>query len=192
MLWPLELPVKITIGLTITIIILATIVAVMCKRNPLGVFLTSTAVSIVAFVPSCSAIMTVVDSLRFGEFEYQSPAEMDDKRAERYLPLQAQEITIHKMANGFRAKYRISEEELRKFVDGLWDRYSEDSAVKQSEFLYGSKVKPDEVDAAFSEMGWGRLERPIQYSSPVEADGGSSTFYFDRATDMVYQTAGYW
>ena len=103
MLWPIILPFQITVCFVAVLVGAATAVAsiVRCRRLP--TFLVASSLGILAFVPSCNAIMRVLDRQRFGVFEYASFSEINDHRVERYLPSSAEAIIVDRRAQGFRA-----------------------------------------------------------------------------------------
>src|SRR5690606_33215297 len=131
-------------------------------------------------VPSCTGIMFIVDEFRFGTFEYATIQDIDDFRARRYLPPAARGITMLKQANGYRARYSISAPELHAYLEHLWDRYGEASAVERDQrFSEGSPAYKEVQEFFFSELGWEPLENATVFYSPSEADGGGATYYFD-------------
>jgi len=192
MLWPLVLPFQITFCVLAGLVALLTSFAPVLKwkcRAALGV---SLGLAFVAFIPSCTGIMTIVDAQRFGVFEYDSFSEVDDFRVERFLPTQARGITLDKFAVGHRAKYSISESELRSYLDGLWHQYGEYSAIPRDELGDGASASAESFDYYFGDLGWPALENAIELHSPVESDGGGATYFFDPTTNTAYHRAGYW
>jgi len=89
------------------------------------------AAGFVAFVPSCTGIMHVLDGHRFGVFTYATFDEVDDARVERYLPPTATNITIHKQAIGFRARFTITQAQLDAHLDEAWRRYDDGAAIRK-------------------------------------------------------------
>jgi len=193
MLWPIVLPFKITLGLLAAIVVLLTALASALKWKRGKVFGVASLVACLAFVPSCTGIMAIVDSQRFGTFQCENFADVNDFRIERYLPTQARDITLNKCAQGHQATYSISESDLRDYLDGQWDRYGQDSASSREELNDGSRVSADAYDFQFDydDLGWPAFDA-VRFHSPVEEDGGGAIYYFDPATGTAYHRAGYW
>ena len=108
MLWPLVLPFKITFWVLAGLVATATVFAPVAKCRRSRTLLVSLLAAALLFVPSCSAVMAVIDANRFGLFQVASFDEMDDFRVRRYLPPEARDITIEKQAAGYRARFKIS------------------------------------------------------------------------------------
>ena len=192
MLWPLELPVKITFWLLIALVLLATLGSVRLNWAPRKTFVIASLMAFVGFVPSCSIVMKIVDARRFGIFNYASYDEVQDFRIERFLPPAARKITLEKTFIGHRAKYTIHESDLKSYVEGLWDVYGKYSAVPRTSLNDGEPVQQEEVTQRFQDLSWPPMNNAIKYHSPVEGDGGGATYYFEPSTGMAYHRAGYW
>lgn len=193
MLYPVVLPFQITILVLAIAVVAITTLAPLLKWKRGKTFLITSLVALVAFIPSCTGIMFVVDEFRFGHFEYQTYKDIDDFRPQRYLPTAATSITMYKIDSGFRARYSISEPDFRAYVDGLWEKYGRFSAVKREQLSgEGSSVDADELQRRFRGLGWKPLANAIKYHSPRERDGGGATYYFDADAGMVYQRTDYW
>ncbi len=193
MLWPIELPFEIACWTLATVVIVLTAMAPLLKWRRGKTVRVSSALAMVALVPSCTGIMFVVDKMRFGTFEYATIQDIDDFRARRYLPPAASDITMHKQASGYRARYSISAPELHAYLDHLWDTYGEASAVERDQRLGEGEIASKEMqELFFTELGWDPFENATVYCSPVEADGGGATYYFDSNAGIVMQRTGYW
>ena len=192
MLWPLVLPVKITFWLLVALVLMATIGSVRLKWPTRKTFVIASVIAFVGFIPSCTIVMSIVDARRFGVFEYASYDEVRDFRIERFLPPAAHNITLEKTFIGHRAKYTISESELKSFLDGLWDAYGEYSAVPRSNLKDGEPVRSEQIQMDLRGLDWPPMTDAVRFQSPVEGDGGGATYYFDRATGVTYHRAGYW
>ncbi len=152
----------------------------------------SMVLAFVAFIPSCTAIMSALDARRFGVFQYATYGDVQDFRIYRYLPDPARSITLEKTAMGHRAKYSITEAEMRGFIDRLWQEYGKGSAVPRENLGEGEAIKPDEMERLFGDLGWPPLEQAIRFHSPVESDGGGAEYFLDTASGTAYHRAGYW
>ena len=191
MFWPLVLPVQITFWLVTSIVLLATVFAPALKWKRAKTFGIASLIGCLAFVPSCAGIITILDSQRFGVFEYDAYSDVDDFRIERYLPTAAKNITLEKFASGHRARYSISQLELTDFLDDLWNDHGRFSAISRDELCDGESITADTFQHSFADLGWPPFNA-IEYHSPVQGDGGGATYYFDPSTGTTYHRAGYW
>lgn len=121
MLWPIVLPFAITACVLLTLVFVAPVVK--WRRVPTSIGMTL--LSLIAFVPSCTGIMRILDADRFGVIEYASFDNVDDFRVERYLPPPATNITVDKYAQGFRARFTISQSQLDAYLDDVWRKYGD-------------------------------------------------------------------
>jgi cell division protein FtsW (lipid II flippase) len=193
MFWPVVLPFEIAFWTLATVVVIVTALAPTLKWRRGKTFLISSSLAIAAFIPSCTAIMFVVDEIRFGDFEYATFDDVNDFRAERYLPTAATNIAMQKHANGYRARYSISSDDFHAYLDNLWHLYGEYSAVERGRmFGEGLPAHNEEQEAFFSDLGWPPLKNATVYYSPSEADGGGARYYFDSNAGVAMQRTGYW
>jgi hypothetical protein len=193
MIWPYVLPFKLAFWLLAGLVVTATVVAPSFKRKRSSTLGNSFLLALVAFIPSCIGIKFVVDNFRFGEFVYQNYTEVNDFRIERFLPPAATHITLHKHANGHRARYKIAEAEFHSYLDSLWEKHGAYSAVKRDEWSDESRIATLEgFEQELQTLGWEPLVNAVIYHSPVEADGGGATYYYDDEAGIAYHRAGYW
>jgi hypothetical protein len=192
MLWPLVLPLLITISLLMALIALLTALAPIVKWNRARMFGISLTLGCLALIPSCMGIMAIIDSQRFGTFQYNSASEVNDSRVARYLPVRARNISLKKFAAGHYAKYSISKADLLSYLDALWDRDGQHSKIGRDEFYDGQPPPADYIEHVFADLKWPVLKNPTEFHSPIEDDGGGAVYYFDATTNTVYHRAGYW
>ncbi len=193
MFWNLVLPLRITFWTLIALVVVSTAIAPVLNWKRAKTFLIALVLALVAFIPSCTGIMYLIDNAQFGYFEYNTFEDVKDFRVERLLPTTASQIKMYKRSNGYRAKYAISEADLHAFLDNLWKQYGRNSPVQRDTLLGEvTTVSSDKLHLVFSELGWSMLTEAVEYHSPSEADGGSATYYFDASVGIVYQQTGYW
>jgi hypothetical protein len=192
MLWPIVLPFQITSGILAALVAVGTVINPIRKWGRPKTFAVLTIVAFVLFIPSCIGVNTIVDAYRFGTFQYASFDELQDFRIERFVPSTARNITVNKYAMGHKAKYTISESELKSYLDQLWDAHGEKSAIARKDLKDQSVVTPETIKTNFAGLDWPALENAVEYHSPVESDGGGATYYFSRELSVVYHRAGYW
>jgi hypothetical protein len=192
MLWPLVLPIEIAFWLIAGIVIATTLLASPLKWNRRKTFLVAASLGIVAFVPSCAAIMSVLDKHRFGVFQCSTFGEVDDFRVERYLPPTARDITLDKYAAGFRARYRIREDELQAYLDDLWARYGDRSTTTRRELQNDPIADPETFNLHFGDLGWPPLAKAKEYQGPVAGNGAGFSIWYSKSEGIAYERAGYW
>ena len=192
MLWTLILPIQITACVIACAIACLTLAAPLVRLRRLPTFLVACLLGLVAFVPSCAGIMKIVDARRFGLFTYDTAADVRDFRVERYLPPTARNITLHKQAQGFRARYTISETELKSYLDDLWARYGHSSIVQRGESLDGEDVPEECHQGVYGDLGWPHLPDAVAFSGPSAANGAGFVVWYSRSRQVAYQLARYW
>lgn len=193
MLWPLILPFKITFWVLTVAVIAVTALVPLKEWKRSRLFLISLGTAIAVSLPIFIGVTYVVDQFRFGDFEFETFDDINDFRAERYLPPSATRIRMQKYANRYRARYLISDADFHTFLEHLWDEYGESSAVQREE-LSGDQTSVfyDVLEREFSDLGWKPLKNAVQYHGPVEPDGGGTTYYFDSEAGVAYQRTCYW
>lgn len=193
MFWPVILPFQITCGILIVAVVALTALASPKNWTRGKTFLNYSAIAIVAFIPSCASIMMAVDAVRFGDFTYVSFDDIPDFRSQRYLPEVAVDIQMRKHSNGYRARYSISAQDFESYLDHLWEKYGEHSAVKRGGFDdEGDSVSPESFNRIFGNLGWNCPTNAVVYYSPGERDGGGATYYVDAESGLVFQRTGFW
>jgi hypothetical protein len=192
MLWPIILPLKITLCLFAAVVAAMTLSAPLLKWKCGKTFLITALLGLVALIPSCAGIMTVLDKHRFGVFHYATFGEVADFRVERYLPPTSTDITIEKKAMGFRARFNIKESELIAYLDDLWKRYGDRSIDTRTDFQSGSIVKPEEIEFHFKDLGWPPLADATLYNGPRASNGAAFQIWYSKSQGLAYARAGYW
>lgn len=192
MFWPLVLPIQITLWLLIAGVSLALVCAARFRWNLRKTALWMVLVPGVAFVPSCCVIEWGLNTQRFGLFEHDTYAEVKDFRVERHLPPGATDIKLEKYPNRNRAKYKIAEERLTGFLEGLWDEFGDRSAVSRDDLDIGKIVRRAQYAHFFDGLNWNLPDSAIKHATPVEPDGGGATYYYNRETGTAYHHGGYW
>ena len=192
MLWPVLLPLKITFWLFAAVVTLVTIAAPVMKWKRTNTCLVSVAIAVLAFVPSCTAIMAVIDAQRFGVFEIATFDAVDDFRVERCLPPASREIIIDKYAMGFRARFSISQRDLDKWFDDYWRRYGEYSVSDRDESATVTRVERKYLQTVFDGLGWELPARTTVYEGPATGNGAGFTLWYNPDTETAFQRGGYW
>ena len=192
MLWPFVLPVEITFWCFVAFIAIATLAAPALKWKRPRAFLTAVSVAVVAFIPSCAGIKTILDARRFGLFEYAALADVRDARVERYLPPAATAITIEKQPMGYRARFSIAEDDLAAFLDEHWTRYGKGRDERGGATIDTSRRGRELHDLHFGDLGWPPLEDTVEYRGPIADNGAGFWLWYSPKQGMAYQYAGYW
>ena len=190
MIWPIILPCKITFWCLAALVAIATAAAPLLKWKRGKTFLATAIIACVAFIPSCVGIMAVVDTQRFGVFEYDAFGQVSDFRVERYLPPAARAITIDKRPQGYRARYRITGAELWAYLDDLWTRYGDRSVVKRGELSGNPSFNLESQKDRFGDLGWPPLADAIHDHSPIAENGAGFFVWYDAKAGIAYEYAG--
>lgn len=193
MLWPLILPAQLTFWLMLALVVTATVVSSWRGWKRSKAFYLTLSFAILAFVPSCVGVMWVVDSVRFGDFHYDGFADVPDFRSRRYLPESATNIQMRKHANGYRARYEISDSDFHNYLDNMWSEYGQYSSVPRDGMSgEGESVTPEAFNQIFKGLEWQCPVAAIQYYSTSEPDGGGATYFFDAEAGLAFQHTGFW
>jgi hypothetical protein len=193
MFWPVILPFQITCGVLLVAVVAFIALASPKTWNRVKTFFLYSAIAFIAFIPSCTGIMMAVDAIRFGDFTYASYNDIPDFRSQRYLPEVAADIRMRKHGNGYFARYKISARDFESFLDHLWEKCGEYSAVERGGFFdEGKSVNPESFNMTFGDLGWDCPSNAIVYYSPSEGDGGGATYYVDVETGVVFQRTIFW
>ncbi|QDU45017.1 hypothetical protein Mal52_35050 [Symmachiella dynata] len=193
MLWPIILPIQITFGVLLVVVVVLTACASPKSWGRIKTCSWYSTFALLAFIPSCTGIMMVVDAVRFGDFRYASFDDIPDFRSQRYMPEAATDIQIRKHANGYLARYKISADDFAVYLDELWQEHGQHPPFEPSEFAKnGDPAYPEKFDLTFGELGWAFPENATVYKSPREADGGGATYYVDITAGLVFQRTGFW
>ena len=100
---------------------------------------------------------------------------------------------MRKHANGYCARYKLSTGDFESYIDELWQKHGEYSAVERGRFFdEGKTVNPESFERTFGDLGWDCPSDAIVYHSPSEDDGGGATYYVDSSSDLIYQHTGFW
>ena len=194
MFWTVVLPFEITFWLFLALLVAAFVYAMRSKQTTWKVVCVAMGLALIGFIPSCIGIGLVLDNFRFGHFHHVAFDDVNDFRIERYLPTESQNIDLFKnhSGNGYRAKYEIAHADLQDYVDGMWERWGQHSAISRSD-LDRPRTKYSELALPeFSDLQWSLSGEVEIYHSPVEGDGGGATYYHDVETGITLQRAGYW
>ncbi len=128
-----------------------------------------------------------------GKHRFKTVAEISDQRIKSCLPPQATEITLLSERGGHFARYKITETDLIKFLDKLWEAKKDSSAHKRDMMAgEGEPARRESMVRNFKATGWEPLENAIAYYSPSKRNGAITTYYYDREAGIAYHNAGYW
>ena len=154
----------------------------------------------VLFIPSCVGVMMVVDQFRYGRSDYASVAEIpDDGYIE--LPPQAVDIVLYRHGGGHYARFSISSDSLRSWVDQMrslradlnesgadpWRGPMADFASDESLDLSRSVFAQQ-----FPDTGWSYDPRMIEATVTRSDRGGGYTIWHLPENELTYLRAGYW
>ena len=192
MLWPLVLPFKITVGILVVLIVLAMLLSLKLKWPVGKAFGISLLLGAVAFVPSCTGIMKVMDSYRFGVFEYETADAVSDAHVKYWLPATAKSIMLDQQSNGFRANFTISQQDLDSHFDQQWKQCDPKYLVQRSGSVSKSPTKPTSLEREFGGLKWQVFDDMIEYRGPIADNGAGYSIWYSPSQAIAFQSAGYW
>jgi hypothetical protein len=188
MFWSAILPFKITVAMTVIVVVMATVLSPRWRVRRSRMLAWSLLIACLAFVPSCVMIQAAVDLVRFGEFHYDEFDDIHDWRVERYLPDAARDITLVKSGSGFLARFTIDQASLDDWNARMWKLYEAE--------IGRPRPAEDDVlgdpDRKFDELGWQQLQDFVEYAGPYELDWGGPSIWYSPTEQLAYEWCGYW
>lgn len=193
---PLVLPFQITIA----VLAVLWCIGALLLRNPKRIALLSLA-SMLLFIPSCVCVMAVVDSQRYGRFDYVAASEIPvDGYIE--LPEPATDITLYRNGAGHWAKFTIDTPSLKSWVDerrslrpDLNSHHDDDEWSPKDT----NTVQPDMLglnervfDTRFPETGWAYNPAMLEMHVSRSDRGGGYTLWHVPSAGDTFISAGYW
>ena len=189
MFWTLVLPFQITFAL-----LAAAYAAGVWAAPRLGVRRRWAAVAgpplaVLAFVPLCLGVGSLCDAVRFGEFRYETTADVTAPEVARWLPDAATDIEVHRRAIGFEARYTIAEDDLRAWLDAEWARWGEGAAFEREP---PEPVTSPSGGPRFRWADWPTPAGLIRFDGPRAANAAGFTVWYGPSEGRAYQDAGHW
>lgn len=186
---PAILPIQITFFVLLAAVVLMSFLLRRFTKHPIAI---SVLTCVVGGLPVLLAVGAVVDSIRYGKFEYIDASKLNDGYVE--LPSDSTEIVLHKYASGHELKFKTNLESLEKWMsDWVAD-------VSQ----YASNVTPFEKDDSqsnygeseftnrFGQHGWSYPSDAVVYRGWRSGRGGGFDVWFSATEKTAYISAGYW
>lgn len=192
MLWPIMLPLKITLAIFVVIVVVVPLILTRFRCKLPKTFAFTFLISCLSFIPSCVGIQSVIDQQRFGVFDYAQFSDITDAHVLLWLPSTAKSITVEQFASGFRAKYKISQDDLDAHFDQQWNRYGSQSMSTREEAANGQPVAASVLEHEFGSLNWKTYDDVVEYQSPVAANGAGYSIWYSPSQGIAFQSAGYW
>ena len=192
MLWPIVLPIKVTLFLMLAIIVIATLAAPLVRVRRMMAFLTVLSLAIICFVPACTAIMMKIDEKRFGEFQYATTNDIFDVHAARYLPPTATKIRTWQALHGIRATFEIDEPALIDYIQSRWDVWGDSAVNRGEDWRLESNHLKGTIDYMFQDLDWDLPDPDVVFSGPAAANGTGFQIWYDRGSQTAILWGGYW
>lgn len=128
-----------------------------------------------------------------GKHQFQTADMVVDPRIKPYLPRKATDIELFSERGGHYARYKVSLDHFKEFLDELWKRDGDDSVeVRRAIDTERKPVRPAATEKFRKVAGWKLLQDAISFSGPTKSNGAMTTFFYDRMTGTVYHDRGYW
>lgn len=160
-----------------------------------------TLAAILLFIPSCAGVMAVVDTQRYGRFDYDNASEIP---SDRYLELpgDATDITVYRSDSGHWAKFTIDTQALQSWIDSRrslqpdLNRKNDDdewlaspSVSLQDDVL---EQKQQAFSSRFPGTGWTYDPAMHEIHVILSERGGGFTLWHIPASGATYISAAYW
>ncbi|MDQ3333292.1 MAG: hypothetical protein M3552_22040 [Planctomycetota bacterium] len=150
----------------------------------------------VLFIPSCTAVMLVVDQFRYGRFEYATAAEVPTGGYLEF-PASATDIVVESYGAGHKARFNVGTDELRDWIVALKGKlpeyYStdgraiEDSPEQRSpQDVLAEYDRRSAFEQTFAELGWSYDPAMVQFSVTRNTRGGGYTIWHLSETGETY------
>lgn len=184
------LPFNITFASLLLLVITAVIVKRSYKKTIKRFPLYCTIVFFVGFVPSCIAVKMAIDPFRYGIFHYKNYVETDGFRGQGYLPNKAKNITLEKMEGRFRAKYKITSDDLESWLEQYrkehkGEHYTAPTTLKEV-------ATQEDFSLYFNQMQGDMPEGAIKYNMPHSRNGAGFEIWYSKSLEIGFEHASYW
>lgn len=193
---PLVLPFQITVAAFAVL----WCVGALTLRTPKRIAWLSAA-AVLLFIPSCVGVMAVVDSQRYGRFDYATTSEIpNDGYIE--LPRNAAVITLYRNGAGHWARFTIDTLSLQSWIDERrslrpdLNRLHDDDEWSQTET---DTKRPDMLELnqqifsnRFPDTDWTYDPAMLEVHVSRSDRGGGYTVWHVPSTGDTYISAGYW
>jgi hypothetical protein len=193
MFWFIELPMLATSLILAVAVILATFAAPRFRWRRGRVLSWGMLLAMVAFVPSCTVVMTAANAVQLGVARYENTDAIWGERFKRWLPEEATDIVVRKRVQGYEARFKIDRKSLDAWFDRCWANARE-KAEPRTEPALDDSFNPTEIEQGFGELGDARPRSGqwIMYEGPRRLNWAGATTWFDEESGVAYQDVGFW
>lgn len=157
--------------------------------------------TVLLFIPFCIGVTVIVDSVRYGRFQYKTAAEIpQDGYIE--LPPAATNITLYRNASGHWGRFSIDTPTLQLWVEERRSLRPDLNKLQQTDEGKSGTVAmqhPEMIQIAksifdnrFPGTGWSYDPSMIEFHVSTSKRGGGYTLYHIRETGDTYLRAAYW
>jgi len=183
---PAELPFGITFLILLGMLIVLPFALSRFSKHPILITL---GICALASIPTLLIVGEVVDSVRYGEFKYESAADISGDHF-WIMPTGATDITMHKYASGHELKFQSGEQELLDWMSQMTKRRQEYSDA--TPFQIDSSADSTWFDNDFGERNWQCPADAVMYRGWRSARGSGSDIWYSKETGTVYISDAYW
>ena len=146
---------------------------------------------ILLFIPILFLVGWVVDTVRYGEFGYETAADIRDRYIQ--VPSDSRDLTVYKYASGHEIKFVVSEELLHQWMKELTaERFETMREAKPFELQRPYPGRSAYFDRCFRNAGWMCPPDVVQYKGWHSGRGSGFDVWYAPSTETAYIDAAYW
>ena len=186
---PAILAIQITFFVLLAIAVLLPFLIRRCTKRPFAVSLST---CLIGGLPLLFAIGAVVDSIRYGKFEYEDALKLNDEYVQ--LPSDSTDIVLHKYASGHELKFKTNHESLQEWMTD-WVADVSQYAANVTPFEKDERLtnyKETEFRHRFGQHGWTFPQDAIVYRGWRSGEGSGIDVWFSEVEQTAYISAAYW
>ena len=176
-----------------TMLVVASVYLLLWRYRSVAVAMQgAAAAAVVSFIPILMIVGEIVDSRRYGQFQFERAAEVGDPYVR--LPDSATGITLHKYASGHEVRFTVDPPALANWMESVAQSRRDESG-KPTPF----QESPTDWDRgatrfqnAFGRHGWTMPDDIVRYDGWRSPRGGGFDVWYSPSAQEGYIRAGYW
>jgi hypothetical protein len=197
MFWFIDLPILVTSLTLAAAVIAATVTAPRFRWRRGRVFGWGMLLAMVAFVPSCTVVMTAANAVRFGVSRYENYDAIWEPKFKQWLPEEATDIVMNRRINGYEARFRIDRAALDRWFDrcGTNAKGTTNTQTEPAVARFFGAEDAEELERGFGADGnWqpSADAKWINFVGPQWSKAAGTWIHFDEKSGIAYQSSVFW